>query len=139
LPINAKLEVMSNHRKLLYKLKQMHDEVNIFIVSYSALLIALQIYKVERDKLNKLDISDLSLDEIRNITSQKAKLFMQKKFRSQTKKERLLGYWAIVKTLKADEQYSFRNIKKYLKKYHQFEVSYSLIAKVWNEIETKRI
>lgn len=138
LPINGKLEVMSNHRKLLHKLKQMYHEVDISTLSYCALLIALQVHKTNQDKLNRLNISDLSLNEIHKMTSQKAKLFLHKHFRRQTKRERLLSYWAVVKTLKINEKYSFRSIEKYLKKYHQLEVSYSMIAKVWNELENKK-
>jgi len=64
-------------------------------------------------------------------------LFLQKQFRIQTKRECLLGFWAVVHTLKIDEKISFRKISVYLKKYHKFDVSYSLIAKTWAEIEKK--
>jgi len=139
LPTNEKIEVMADHRKLVYKLKQRHDEVSIVILSYSALLIAVQVYQTDQDKLKRLNISELSLDEIRKITAKRAKVFLQKQFRKQKKKERLLSYWATVKTLKIDEKFSFRKIEIYLKKHHKFEVSYSMIAKVWNQLENEDI
>ena len=138
LPTNEKIEVMSDHRKLMYKLKQTHDEVGVEILSYSALIIAIQVYQNDQNKLNRLNIGNLSLKEIRKITSQKARVFLQKQFRKQTKRERLLGYWAVVSSLKNDEKYSFRKIETYLKKHHKFEVSYSLIAKVWDQLENKK-
>ncbi len=138
LPMNEKIEVMADHRKLVYKLKQMHGEISVSILSYAALIMSLQIYKTDQDKLNKLNITDLSLEEIRKITSKKAKVFLRKEFRKQTRRGALLGYWAVVRTLKNDEKYSFRKIESYLKKHHRFEVSYSLIAKVWNQLESKK-
>jgi len=138
LPTNEKIELMSDHRKLVHKLKQVYNEVSITVLSYSALILAVQTYNVNKDKLNKLNIADLSLDEIRKITSKRAKVFLRKEFRKQTKRGALLGYWAVVRTLKNDEKYSFRKIETYLKKHHKFEVSYSLIAKVWKELENKK-
>jgi len=137
LPTNEKIEVMADHRKLVYKLKQMHDEISVSILSYAALIMAVQVYKTNQDKLNRLNISDLSLNEIREITAMRTKLFLQKQFRRQSKREYLLNYWSVVRTLKIDEQVSFRKIAIYLKKYHKLDVSYSLIAKTWTEIEKK--
>jgi len=138
LSTDLQIEIMSTHRKLLYKLKQQYQDVEISTLSYSALIITLQLDKVDREKQKRLNVSDMSLDEIRDITSKSAKLFLQKQFRTQTKKEYLLGYWAIVRTLKIDEKMSFRQIKAYLKKHHRFEVSYSTIAKLWKIIENKK-
>jgi len=138
LSTDFQIEIMSTHRKLLYKLQQKYQDVEISTLSYSALIIALQINKVNRENLKKLNLSDMSLDEIRDITSKRAKVFLRKKFRKQTKRERLLGYWAIVRTLKNDEKYAFRDIEIYLEKNHQFKVSYSTIAKLWKIIENKK-
>ena len=124
--------------KLLYKLKQQHNEVDIPALSYCALLISIKLQQTNQSKLSRLNISDMSLDEISKITSQKAKLFLEKQFRKKEKRERLLGYWAVVRVLKNDEKYSFRKIESYLKKHHRFDVSYSLIAKTWNELENKK-
>lgn len=134
----GKIEVLADHRKLLHKLNQQHSEVDISTLSYCALLIAIKLQKANQNKLSRLNISDLSLDEISKITSQKAKIFLEKQFRKKAKRERLLAYWAVVRVLKNDERYSFRKIESYLKKHHKFDVSYSLIAKIWNELENKK-
>ncbi len=138
LSTGLQVEIMSAHRKLLYKLKQKYQDIEISTLSYSALIMTLQLNKVDREKLKRLDLSDMNLDEIRDITSKNAKLFLQKQFRIQTKRERLLGFWAVVHTLKVDEKMSFRRIKTYLKKYYKFEVSYSTISKVWNQMEQEK-
>lgn len=138
LSTDFQIEIMSTHRKLLYKLKQKYQDVEISTLSYSALIITLRLNKVDREKLKRLNLSDMNLDEIRDITSKSAKLFLQKQFRIQTKRERLLGFWAVVYTLKIDEKMSFRKIKAYLKKHHKFEVSYSTISKVWNQMEQNK-
>ena len=58
-----------------------------------------------------------------------------KNHKSKIKREKLLGYWAIVRTLKLKQSMSFRQIAKYFQKYHKFEISHSMIQKIWNEIE----
>ena len=49
----------------------------------------------------------------------------------------MLGYWAIVRTLKLEQNMSFRDIATYFAKYHKLEVSYSTIYELWNELENK--
>lgn len=136
--VSEKVEVMVNHRKLLHKFKQVNSETSLSILSYSSLIIAVQLYMTNQDKLDKLNISDLTLDQIRDITSKKAKIFLKKQFRKQKKREKLLSYWAIVRTLKNNENYGFRSIELYLKKEHKFQVSYSTIAKLWKQMENKK-
>ena len=135
LPLDNKIELMTHHRSLLHKLRQFYSDITVNVLSYCALITAIQVYQNKQVALKKLNIGDMSLEEIREITSKKAKLFLQKQFRRQTKRERLLGYWAVVKTLKESEDFSFRQIENYLKKHHRFEVSYSMIAKLWYEVE----
>ena len=139
LSTDHQVTIMSNHRTLLYRLQQKyHDtKVPIAILSYCALIVAIQLDKVDQEKLKKLSISDLNLDEIREITAKRTKLFLQKKFRKQSKREELLNYWSVVRSLKIDEHFSFRKIAVYLQKYHKLDVSYSLIAKTWTEVEQK--
>lgn len=131
--------IVSSHRTLLYKLQQKYHDIKVPIatLSYCALIIAIQLDKVDQEKLKRLNISDMSLDEIREITAKRTKLFLKKQFRKQSKRECLLNYWSVVRSLKIDEHVSFRKIAVYLKKYHKIDVSYSLIAKTWTEIERK--
>jgi len=54
------------------------------------------------------------------------------------KRQKLLGYWAVVKSLKIEERMSFRDISAYFTKYHKLEVSYSTIYGLWIELETNK-
>ena len=80
----------------------------------------------------------MSLDVIREISSKKAKVFLAKQLRVQSKRDKLISYWAVIKTLKNDEKYSFRLISAYLKKHYKFEVTYGSIYKLWTEFENNK-
>ncbi|MDD4330675.1 MAG: helix-turn-helix domain-containing protein, partial [Aliarcobacter sp.] len=60
-----------------------------------------------------------------------------KKVNKNQKNKKLLTYWSVVKELKEKKHMSFREISEFLKKSHKFEVSHSLIYRVWIEVEKK--
>lgn len=138
LSIETRIELMKTHRSLFHKLRQFHKNVSADTLSYCALILVTKIYINEQKSLKSLNINEMSLEEIQKLTSKKAKLFLKKQLRQKTKQERLIDYWAVVKTLKYDEKFSFRQIENYLKKYHKFAVSYSLIARIWSKLENKK-
>jgi hypothetical protein len=78
---------------------------------------------------------DLKIKSTDTVTINAIKLRAGKQKRNTSKREKLLGLWAIVKTLKIDQNMSYRQISEYLKKYHKLEVAHSLIHKIWIEIE----
>jgi hypothetical protein len=53
------------------------------------------------------------------------------------KHEKLMGYWAIVRTLRIDHSYSYQRIADYLLKKHRFKIATSTVFKKWQEIEIK--
>ena len=55
--------------------------------------------------------------------------------KNKIKREKLLSYWGIVRTLKLEQNMSFRDIAIYFGKYHRLEISYSTIYRLWNELE----
>ena len=59
--------------------------------------------------------------------------------KAKVKRQKVLGYWSIVRTLRLDQKMSFRDISTYFDKYHKLEVSYSTIYELWNELENKTI
>jgi hypothetical protein len=71
-------------------------------------------------------ISSLNLNSIK-LRSNYAKKYV--------KREKLLGLWAIVRTLRHEENLSFREISRYFLKFHKFEISHSMVQKIWNELE----
>jgi hypothetical protein len=72
-----------------------------------------------------------------NLVNRNAMKLRGKNHKTKVKREKLLGYWAIVRTLKLEQSMSFRDISSYFKKYHKFEVSYSTIRELWIELENK--
>lgn len=121
LSIDEKIEVFEIQRDTFYKIKQVNKDVSIHVLSYVAHIKAINKYH----------------SDVKNIDRFAAKI-RERTFKKQPKKDKLLGCWALVKTLKNDKNLSFRQISKYLKKYHKFEVVHSTIYDLWKELENKK-
>ena len=117
--LQTRLKIFKTQKEIFFKLKNLHKDIDNTVLSYSSLIISI-------------------LAERRN-TNKNAKIFKAKKFRRSLKREKILEKWAIVKNLKNNEKLSFRQIATYLRKYHKFGVSYSLVYKIWSELEEKNI
>ena len=114
-----KLKILTSQKQLFHKLKNNNNsDVDNNILTLSALILA--IYSVVKE------LDDVSLNAIK---------LRCKNNTNKSKREKLLFYWGIVRTLKLEQNMSFRDIAIYFGKYHRFEISYSIIYKVWNEIE----
>lgn len=122
LNIEQQIEIINMQNSLFHKLKNYNKEVSNAILTLSSLILAV----------------DSVVKEIDSVSFNALKL-KNKNPKSKIKKEKLLSYWAVVRTLKLEENMSFRDISSYLKKYHKFEVSYSLIYQKWQQIEGARI
>lgn len=120
--IENRLLIMSISKESFYPLKQEHKDIALNILSYVSLLIAISKYG---QKINKVD---------ENLTSMRSK-----SLRKQNKREKLFGYWAIIKELRNIKKLSFREIAQYLKKYHKLDVAHSTIYQMWSELETIKI
>jgi len=116
--ITTKLKILKLQKLLFHRLKSKFKEVSNEVLTLSSLILA-------------IDKSMKNLDDV-NFNTIKLR---GKNERSKIKRERLLGYWAIVRQLKLDENLSFRDIATYFEKYHRFEVSYSTIYLMWSELE----
>lgn len=116
----SKLQVMEINREIFYVLKQKYSDVSLAVLSYSSLVLAIQKFK------NQTSEVDLNAINIRTKT-----------LRIQPKKDRLIGYWALVKVLRIEKKLSFRQIAQYLKNYHKFEISHSVIFDLWQNFEVK--
>lgn len=114
-----KLQILQLQKPLFHKLKSAYVDVDNAILTLSSLILAIDSIAKDTDSVN------LNAIKLRG-RNQKTKI----------KREKLLGYWAIVKTLKIDQKMSFRDISSYFRKYHKLEVSYSTIYELWNELET---
>lgn len=119
LDISVKVDVFKEQKVIFHKLKNIHFITDNSILTYASFVLAI---KVVIKNTNQVNLKAIKL-RTKNAKKQNQK------------REKLLSYWSVVKTLKLEQNYSFREISDYLLKYHRFEVSYSLIYQTWNEIE----
>jgi len=136
--INLKLEIVGLHRANLYKFKNTYKDYEINLLSYCALILATQKIVDEYQDLKNKNFKNLDNNEIKKLSSKKAHLFIDKQYRTQLIRDKLLNYWSIIKQLKEKEKFSFRQIAKYLKKNHKLTVAHSTIYNLWNELETNK-
>lgn len=118
--LKTKLQILQLQKQLFHRLKSTHSDVDNTILTLSSLVLAIDAVAKELDEIN------LNAIKLRGKNN-KAKI----------KRQKVLGYWAIVRTLKLEQNMSFRDIATYFAKYHKLEVSYSTIYELWNELENK--
>ena len=118
--ITTKLKILTSQKELFHKLKSSYGDVDNTVLTLATLILAIDLVVKEFDNVN------LNAIKLR-AKNNKAKI----------KRQKVLGYWAIVKTLKLEQKMSFREISIYFAKYHKLEVSYSTIYELWNELENK--
>ena len=114
-----KLQILQLQKPLFHKLKSTYSDVDNSALTLASLILAID------SVVKELDIINLNAIKLRG-----------KNHKSKIKREKLLGYWAIVRTLRLKQNMSFRDISVYFAKYHKFEVSYSTIYELWTELET---
>lgn len=113
-----KLQILQLQKPIFHKLKSTYTDVDNAILTLASLILAIDSIVKEIDKVN------FNAIKIRG-----------KNHKAKIKREKVLSYWAIIKTLKLEQKMSFRQIAKYFQKYHKFEISHSMIQKTWNELE----
>lgn len=119
LDISVKVDVFKEQKVIFHKLKNIHFITDNSILTYASFVLAIEVVIKNTNQVN------LKAIKLRTKNAKK----------QNQKREKLLSYWSVVKTLKFEQNYSFREISDYLLKYHRFEVSYSLVYQTWNEIE----
>jgi hypothetical protein len=116
--LEMKLQILQLQKQLFHKLKNTHSDVDNATLTLTSLILAIEAI------VNQIDNINLNAIKLRSKNNKSTK-----------KRQKLLGYWAIVRTLKVDQNMSFRDIATYFAKYHKLEVSYSTIYTLWNELE----
>ena len=119
--ITTKLKILASQKQLFHRLKSVHSDIDNTVLTLCSLILAIDLIA------NELDDVNLNAIKLRGKNS-KAKV----------KRQKVLGYWAIVRTLKLEQNMSFRDIATYFAKYHRLDVSYSTIFELWNEIENNK-
>ncbi|MDD2887639.1 MAG: hypothetical protein PHY66_08220 [Aliarcobacter sp.] len=116
-------KVLNRQRDTFHKLKSLNNrDVDKDTLTLASLIISID------DFINSLSSTKLKVIKFKN-----------KKPQVKLKTQKLLSYWSIVKELKENEKMSFRDISDYLQRNHKFGVSYSLIFKIWVEIEEREV
>jgi len=110
------------------------EEIAINVVSYIAFILAIKSHFADEKRLTSKRFEDMELDEIRALSMMNLDKFKAKMQRRKTKRDKVLGLWAVVKTLR-QKSVSFRDIAKYLKTNHALEVGHSLVHEMWTELE----
>ena len=116
--LQTKLQILQLQKQLFHKLKNTHGDVDNTILTLSSLVLAIDAVAKELDNVN------LNAIKLRGKNN-KAKI----------KRQKVLGYWAIVRTLKLEQNMSFRDIAIYFAKYHKLEVAHTTIHGLWKELE----
>lgn len=116
--ISTKLKILTSQKQLFHKLKSVHCDIDNTVLTLCSLILAIDIVAKELDTVN------LNTIKLRAKNS-----------KTKVKRQKVLGYWAIVRTLRLEQNMSFRDIATYFIKYHRLEVSYSTIYELWNELE----
>lgn len=116
--ITTKLKILQYQKQLFHKLKDVHRNMDNAALTLASLILAIDGIAKEFDDVN------LNVIKLRG-----------KNNKAKVKRQKVLGYWAIVRTLKLEQNMSFRDIATYFAKYHKLEVSYSTIYELWNELE----
>jgi len=119
--IQTKLKIIQHQKQLFHKLKSAYSDADNAILTLASLILAIDAVVKNTDVINFNAIK---------LKGQNHK--------TKVKRQKVLGYWAIVRTLKLEQNISFRQIAKYFQKYHKFEISHSMIQKTWNEIESRK-
>lgn len=125
----VKIDIFKEQKNQFFKYAKLVE--NQDIVPLVAFYLAIKHYHDLESRLKKKNKS-LSLKELEKSSDFSVKQF--KKVKAKVKKEKLLNLWSVVIKLK-NQDFSFREISKYLKYKHRFEVSHTYIARVCKEIE----
>ena len=121
--ITTKLKILDQQKSIFHRLRGFYSDVNNSILTFSSLILAI----------------DLVVKEIDNVNLNAMKLRSNNIKKQNLKRAKLLNYWSIVRILRLEQNMSFRDISVYFEKYHRLEVSYSTIYELWNELENKTI
>lgn len=135
--VDLRIAIMSDKTARFHQMRHENGNVDKGALEYCALILAIKSFHDDEKSLQNLSFGNMDIHEIRVISRKKAEQFVRRINKPDPKREKLLGYWAIVRMLKLENDFSFRKISLYLKKYHRFNVAHSTIFQLWNELEIK--
>ena len=137
-PLGIRLEIFEQHKGIFYRLRETYkDEASFSDISYCALMLAIALIRAKEKALLTKSFGNMSLDEIRDLSSFQAKKFVEKTEKRASKRDKLTGYWPLIRDLKINHGLSYEKISLFLLKKRKFKISASYIYECWNELESK--
>lgn len=137
-PLGIRLEIFEAHREIFHRLREIYkEEASFSDISYCALILAIALVRAKEKALVTKNFKELSLDEIRDVSTFQVKKFAEKIEKRAYKREKLIGYWSLIRDLKINHGLSFEKISLFLLKKRKFNISASYIYECWSELETK--
>jgi len=118
--IETKLKIFDLQRSKFHQLKELNKDDSNGFLTLASLILA----------------TDEVLINMSGVIF-KATIMKGQNIKRRVKRERLLGYWAIVKMLRDEQNMSFRQIAQYFRKYYKFEVAHSTICELWNSLQNE--
>jgi len=118
---STKLKILERQKPVFHKLKSIYSDIDNSLLTLASLVLSIN------DVLKEIDTVNFNAIKLKT-----------KSVRQKAKRDKMLGYWAIIRTLKLEQDLSFRQIVQYLKKYHKLEVAHSTLYRLWSELETKK-
>lgn len=134
--VDLRIAILSDKTARFHQIRQENSDAEKGTLEYCALILAIKGVHDNEKSLRNFSFGNMDICEIQDISRKKAEQFVRRIKKPDPKREKLLGYWVIVRTLKVDQGFSFRQIAQYLKKYHRFNVAHSTIFQLWHELET---
>lgn len=137
-PLGIRLGIFEDHREMFHRLREKYkDEACSGDISYSALILSIAYTRAKEKSLVTKNFKELSLDEIRDVSAFQVNKFVEKTEKCAYKRDKLTGYWPLIRDLKLNHGLSYEKISLFLLKKRNFKVSVASIHKLWHELEPK--
>lgn len=125
----VKLDIFKEQKNQFFKHAKLveNQETVPLIAFYMAIKHYYDLEMQHKRKNQSMNLKDL----------EKSSDFSIKQFRKtkvKAKREKLLNLWSVIIELK-NQGFSFREISKFLRSRHRFEVSHTYITNIWKEVE----
>lgn len=136
-PLGIRLEIFEQQKGIFHRLRETYKaEANVSDISYCSLILAIGLIRAKEKALLTKSFGEMTLDEIRDISTFQVKKFAEKVEKHAHKRETLIGYWSLVRQLRNEHNLSFIKISLFLLKKRKFKISASYIYECWKELET---
>lgn len=141
LPLVIKIELEKKKKKVFHFLREKYSDTDKSILTYAAHILSIKHEYSFEKKFSTKHFTNMSLDDIRNLSVIKLQKEDEKEYLSNSeKRNKLLHYWAVVRMYREHKPkpLSFVKISKKLKKHYNFCVSHNTIAVLWRELESAK-